>query len=145
MLANSLNKVLFHFIFFLDHSSSLRASLESLEKSMQELVLLTHLETGIASLDFGLYRHQRRSELSSLAFNAYTALEKICTCPQLHGDSARNCLLACKYLLPGLLMTPRGASEIAPKGLAVIREHTLHFLKHLVSVVRRSFSYAFSV
>ena len=32
-------------------------------------------------------------------------------------------------------MTYRGSSEISPKGLAVIREHALHFVKHLMSVV----------
>ena len=32
-------------------------------------------------------------------------------------------------------MTPRGSSDIAPRGLTVIREHTLHFVKHLMSVL----------
>jgi hypothetical protein len=44
-LTNSLNKVLYHFLVFLEHSS-LKRSIESLEASIQELVDLTHLETG---------------------------------------------------------------------------------------------------
>ena len=38
-------------------------------------------------------------------------------------------------MLPGILMTPRGSSDIAPRGLTIIREHTLHFVKHLMSVL----------
>jgi hypothetical protein len=43
-----------------------------------------------------------------------------------------------QFLLPGILMVPRGASDIAPRGLTIIREHTLHFIKHLMSVVSAS-------
>ena len=42
-------------------------------------------------------------------------------------------LFSLQYLLPGILMTPRGSSDIAPRGLTIIREHTLHFVKYLMS------------
>ena len=99
--------------------------------SVQELVELTRLETAYANLDFG--REVRRSDLSALAFNAYIGLGKLCN--PLHGDIKRNVALIFKFLLPGVLMTYRGASEIAPKGLTVIREHTLHFARHLMATV----------
>ena len=86
---------------------------------------------GFANLDFG--HSKRRSGLSALAFNAYTGLEKI-TQP-LHGKTKRTVLLIFKHLLPGILMIHRGSSDIAPRGLTVIREHTLHFVKHIMSVV----------
>ena len=41
-------------------------------------------------------------------------------------------LLRC--MLPGLLMTV-GSSDISPKGYGVIREHALHFIKHLMAHV----------
>ena len=37
-------------------------------------------------------------------------------------------------MLPGLLMTV-GSFDISPKGYAVIREHALHFIKHLMAHV----------
>ena len=49
--------MLFHFLTFLDHCS-LKRSAESLDNSIQEMVDLTHLETGFANLDFG--HRQRR-------------------------------------------------------------------------------------
>ena len=122
--------MLFHYLEFLDNCS-LKRSAESLDNSIQEMVDLTHLETGFANLDFG--HQQRRSGLSALAFNAYISLRKICE--PLHGDKTRTALLVFKYLLPGILMIPRGSSDIAPRGLTVIREHALHFVKHLMSVV----------
>eukprot|EP00095_Tigriopus_kingsejongensis_P003824 maker-scaffold2482_size15237-snap-gene-0.3 protein:Tk03824 transcript:maker-scaffold2482_size15237-snap-gene-0.3-mRNA-1 annotation:"condensin-2 complex subunit d3" len=126
-LANALNGVIYDFHVFLDHHP-LKRSLESLELTVSELVELTHLETTIANLDFG--HKNRRSDLSALAFNAYCALERICH--PLHGDVKRSLLLIFKFLLPAILMTHRGSSEITPKGLTIIREHSLHFVKHLV-------------
>lgn len=132
-LTISLNRVLYHFLHLLDHCP-LKRSAESLEVTVQELVELTRLETDFASLDFG--RAQRRSGLSALAFNAYTGLEKVCR--PLHGDVRKKLVpLVFKHLLPAVLMTHRGASEVAPRGLTVIREHTLHFVKHLMTVVSR--------
>ena len=32
-------------------------------------------------------------------------------------------------------MIHRGSSDITPKGLVVIRDHTLHFVKHMMVVV----------
>ena len=132
-LTNSLNRVLYHFLHMLEHCS-LKRSAESLEVTMQELVELTRLETEFASLDFGRTQRQRRSGLSAMAFNAYIGLEKVCRA--LHGDvRARLVPLVFKHLLPAVLMTHRGASEVAPRGLTIIREHTLHFVKHLMTVV----------
>ena len=37
-------------------------------------------------------------------------------------------------MLPGLLMTV-GSFDISPKGYGVIREHALHFIKHLMAHV----------
>ena len=85
--------MLFHFLAFLDHCS-LKRSAESLDNSIQEMVDLTHLETGFANLDFG--HQQRRSGLSGLAYNAYIALQRICE--PLHGDAARTTLLVFKVL-----------------------------------------------
>ena len=130
-LTNLLNRVLFHFLHLLDHCP-LKRSAESLEVTVQELVELTRLETEFASLDFG--RPQRRSGLSALAFNAYIGLEKVCR--PTHGDVKKRLVpLVYKHLLPAILMTYRGSSDVAPKGLAVIREHTLHFVKHLMIAV----------
>ena len=36
-------------------------------------------------------------------------------CEPLHGDKTRTALLVFKYLLPGILMIPRGSSDIAPR------------------------------
>lgn len=129
-LTSGLNKVLFHFLTLLDHCS-LKRSQESLELSVQELVELTHLETGFANLDFG--HHLRRSDLSALAYNAYIGLQKLCA--PLHGQVEHITAMVFRYLLPGILMTHRGASEIAPRGLAIIREHAMHFVKHLMATV----------
>ncbi|TRY62148.1 hypothetical protein TCAL_11306, partial [Tigriopus californicus] len=126
-LTNALNAVIYDFHVFLDHHP-LKRSLESMELTVSELVELTHLETSFANLDFG--HRNRRSDLSALAFNAYCALEKICH--PLHGDLRRSLLLILKCLLPAILMTHRGSSEIAPRGLTIIREHSLHFVKHLM-------------
>ena len=41
-----------------------------------------------------------------------------------------------KSLLPGILMVHKGSSDIAPRGLTVIREHTMHFVQHLMKMVR---------
>lgn len=130
-LTNALNAVIYDFHVFLDHHP-LKRSLESMELTVSELVELTHLETSFANLDFG--HSSRRSDLSALAFNAYCALEKICH--PLHGDLRRSLLLILKCLLPAILMTHRGSSEIAPRGLTIIREHSLHFVKHLMRRVR---------
>ena len=43
-------KVLFHYLEFLDNCS-LKRSAESLDNSIQEMVDLTHLETGFANLE----------------------------------------------------------------------------------------------
>ena len=86
------------------------------------------------NLDFNQTR-QRRSDYTALAYNAYIGLEKLCK--KLHGNVLANQLpLIFRTLLPGILMNHRGSSEIAPRGLAVIRDHTLHFVKHLMAVVR---------
>lgn len=82
-------------------------------------------------MDFG--RTQRRSGLSAMAFNAYVGLEKVCQ--PMHGNVKKNVLLVLKNLLPAILMAPRGASELAPRGLTIIREHTMHFVKHLMTRV----------
>ena len=104
----------------------------------QIFFLTNHFFKGFANLDFNRsFRRSgelRRSDLSSLAFNAYCGLEKLCK--RIHGPIHNTCVLICKSLLPGLLMTHRGSSEITPKGLTVIREHTLHFVKHLMASVR---------
>ena len=55
-------------------------------------------------------------------------------CGPLHGmvEKTQGPILF-RCILPGVLMTGiHGGSDIAPKGLAVIREHTLHFIKHLM-------------
>ena len=101
---------------------------------VQQLVTLTHLETEFANLDFG--RSQRRSGLSSLAFNAYIGLEKLCQ--PLHGDVKRSVLLLFKNLLPSVLMTHKGSSEISQRGLTVIREHSLHFVKRIVGLTGKN-------
>ena len=129
-LTNGLNNVLYNFLTMLDFCP-LKRSPESLELTIQELVELTHLETGFASLDFG--RSLRKSDLSALSYNAYSGLEKLCK--PLHGNVTSTVKLIFKFLLPGILMTHRGSSEISPKGLAVIREHSLHFTKHIMASV----------
>ena len=104
-LTSHLNGVLFHFLLFLDHME-LKRSAESLEMAVQEMVELTHLETGnekrgmfkmecselvrlpgFANLDFGRTSN-RRSDLSALAFNSYVGLSKICN-PR-HGDMKKT-------------------------------------------------------
>ena len=129
-LTNGLNRVLYSFLTMLDHCP-LKRSPESLEQTVAELVELTHLETGFANLDFT--QRLKRSDLSSLAYNAYVGLQRLCT--PLHGQVSNVCKLILQHILPGILMTHRGSSDISPKGLAVIREHTLHFIKHLMVTV----------
>ena len=87
--------------------------------------------TGVANLDFN--KSLRRSDLSALAFNAYCGLQKLCN--RIHGPVHDSCVQISRFLLPGLLMTHRGSSEITPKGLGVIRDHALHFVKHLMASV----------
>ena len=58
-------------------------------------------------------------------------------CKPLHGNVERTqgpLLLRC--ILPGILMVGiHGSSDISPKGHGVIREHALHFIKHLMAHV----------
>lgn len=126
-LTVALNRVLYSCLTMLDHCP-LKRSPESLELTIMELVELTHLETGFANLDFSI--RLRRSDLSALAFNAYSGLEKLCS--SIHGSISTTVSQIFRHLLPGILMTHRGSSDISPKGLAVIREHALHFVKHLI-------------
>jgi len=61
-------------------------------------------------------------------------------CGPLHGlvDKSQGPLLF-KCILPGVLMTDgQGSSSISSKGLGVIREHALHFIKHLMAHVSSS-------
>ena len=53
--------------------------------------------------------------MSSLAFNAYSGLEKLCI--PLHGSVPEIAKLIFRYLMPGILMTHHGSSEITPKGI----------------------------
>ena len=126
-LTSGLNRSLYSFLTMLDHCP-LKRSPESLEQTIAELVELTHLETGFANLDFT--QRLKRSDLSSLAYNAYVGLQRLCT--PLHGQVSNVTKLILQHVLPGILMTHRGSSDISPKGLAVIREHALHFIKHLM-------------
>ena len=130
-LTAGLNNALYSFLIMLDHCP-LKRSQESLDQTILELVELTHLETAFANLDFNQSR--RRSDLSALAYNAYAGLEKLCV--PIHGSVPEITKLIFRYLLPGILMTHHGSSDIAPKGLNVIREHSLHFVKHLMVKVR---------
>ena len=57
-------------------------------------------------------------------------LEKLCV--PIHGSVPEISKLIFRHLLPGILMTHHGSSDITPKGLNVIREHSLHFVKHLM-------------
>lgn len=51
--------------------------------------------------------------------------------------NASNDYQVMKNLMPGILMNPtRGSSDLTPKGLSVIQEHSKHFVKHLISTVR---------
>lgn len=129
-LTSGLNRSLYSFLTMLDHCP-LKRSPESLEQTIAELVELTHLETGFANLDFT--QRLKRSDLSSLAYNAYVGLQRLCT--PLHGQVSNVTKLILQHVLPGILMTHRGSSDISPKGLAVIREHALHFIKHLMVTV----------
>lgn len=113
-LTGGLNRVLFSFLTMLDHCP-LKRSQESLDQTVIELVELTHLETGFANLDFN--QRLKRSDLSALAFNAYVGLEKLCSA--IHGSVPDIVKLICQHILPGILMTHRGSSEISPKGLQV--------------------------
>ena len=56
-------------------------------------------------------------------------------CGSIHGavDKVQGPLLF-RCILPGLLMTV-GSADISPKGYGVIREHALHFIKHLMAHV----------
>ena len=110
-LTSGMNRVLYSFLVMLDHCP-LKRSQESLDQTVVELVELTHLETGFANLDFN--QRLKRSDLSSLAFNAYVGLEKLCG--PIHGSVCDIVKLIFQHILPGILMTHRGSSEISPKG-----------------------------
>ena len=129
-LTSGLNKVLYSFLVMLDHHPLKRCP-ESLEQTIIELVELTHLETSIPNLDFN--QRQRRSDLSALAYNAYSGLAKLCL--PIHGSVSNISKLVFQNIMPGILMTHRGSSEVTPQGLKVIREHALHFVKHVMSQV----------
>ena len=129
-IVSALNRLIYTVVLFADRFS-MKRSTEAFEDTIQELVNLTQLETGVPNLDFG--HTTRRSDLSALAFNGYVALEKFCA--DLHGPVERTVKRIFKFLLSGILMMPRGASELEPRELTVIRDHTLHFVKYLVSRV----------
>ena len=113
---------------------SLKHSPESLDETIYVLVDLTLCERQNAQSVF--LGHHGTSTVTSLAYNAYVALQ--CICSDMHGKPRKIVTLVLKHLLPNVLMNSRGLSDLPLRALNVIREHSVIFVKYLMTQLQEA-------
>ena len=130
-LIRLLNVLLSDFI-RLSQRFSLKHSPESMDETISILVDLTQCETHNAQAVF--LGHHGTSSTTSLAYNAYVALQ--CMCSAMHGKPRKIVMIVLKHTLPNILMTSRGSSDLGIRALGVIRDHSVIFVKYLTTQLK---------
>lgn len=94
------------------------------------LVSLTALETTLA-LDLRDKRREMPGSVALLATEGYRGLGLLCS--SMHGERLAGSRAVLRSLLPGILMAEKEQrADLTPKERAVIREHGINFVLHLV-------------
>ncbi|XP_076054806.1 condensin-2 complex subunit D3-L-like isoform X2 [Oratosquilla oratoria] len=127
----SLNILLHDFIRLLQRFS-LKRSPETLDETVGILVDVTRSETHNAQGIF-VGRHGPGS-VTALAYNAYVSLQNVCS--RLHGNPKKIVTLVMKHIIVNILMVGRGSSQMSWRSLGVIREHSLIFVKYLLTQLK---------
>ncbi|XP_068227070.1 condensin-2 complex subunit D3-L-like [Palaemon carinicauda] len=130
-LIRSLNILLNDFL-RLTHRFSFKHSSECLDETINILIDVSRAETRDAQGIF-LGRHGP-STVTALAYNAYVALQSICN--PIHGKINRIVILIMKHIMYNILMISRGCSDLSPRSLGVIRDHSQIFVKYLLTQVK---------
>lgn len=111
---------------------SLKRSSECLDESISILIEVSRSETHNAQAIFiGLHSP---STVTALAYNAYVAIQSFCN--PIHGKIDKTVVLIMKHILHNILMTARGTSDLSPRSLGIIRDHSQIFVKYLLTQVR---------
>lgn len=126
-LIRSLN-ILLNDLLRLSNRFSLKHSADALDETINVLIEITRSEIHNAQGVF-VQRHSANS-VSSLAYNAYVALQNLCN--PLHGNPKSIITTIMKYIINNILMVPRGSSDLSTRALSVIREHSVIFVKYLI-------------
>uniref|UniRef100_A0A2P2I5C0 Condensin-2 complex subunit D3-like n=1 Tax=Hirondellea gigas TaxID=1518452 RepID=A0A2P2I5C0_9CRUS len=111
---------------------SLKHSPESLDETIGILVDVTRSETHNAHAVF--LGHHGNSTVTSLVYNAYVSLQ--CICSHLHGSLKKIVTLVLKHILNNILMISRGTSDLSLRSLGVIRDHSVIFVKYLLTQIK---------
>lgn len=130
-LIRSLNVLLNDFL-RLTQRFSFKHSSECLDETINILIDVSRSETRDAQGIF-LGRHGP-STVTALAYNAYVALQSICN--PIHGKISRIVILIMKHIMYNILMISRGSSDLSPRALGVIRDHSQIFVKYLLTQVK---------
>ncbi|XP_076046564.1 chromosome associated protein D3 [Oratosquilla oratoria] len=129
----SLNILLHDFLRFVQRFS-LKRSPETLDETVSILVDVTRCETQSAQGIFvGLHGP---GSVTALAYNSYVSLQHVCS--SLHGNPKKIVTLVMKHILVNILMIGRGSSQLSWRSLGVIREHSLIFIKYLLTQLKES-------
>ena len=107
---------------------SLKHSPETLDETVSILVNITRCETTNAHAVF--LGNQGVTTVTSLVYNSYVALQ--CISNDIHGKVGKIVTLAMKHLMPHILMTSRGSSDLSLRSLGVIRDHSIIFVKYIM-------------
>lgn len=132
-LVRLLNVLLGDFIRFAQRFS-LKHSPESLDETICTLVEVTRCETHNAHSVF-LGNHGS-STVTSLTYNSYVALQ--CISSNLHGNTRKIVTLILKHILYNILMISRVSSDLSVRALGVIRDHSVIFVKYLLTQLKES-------
>lgn len=130
-LIRSLNILLNDFL-RLSQRFSLKHSPESMDETISILVDVSRSETHNAQGIF-VGRHGPAT-VTALAYNAYVALQSICN--PIHGKVNKIVIMIMKHIMYNILMISRGSSDLSARSLGVIRDHSLIFVKYILTQVK---------
>lgn len=130
-LIRSLN-ILLNDFFRLSQRFSLKHSPESMDETISILVDVSRSETHNAQGIF-VGRHGPAT-VTALAYNAYVALQSICN--PIHGKVNKIVIMIMKHIMYNILMISRGSSDLSARSLGVIRDHSLIFVKYILTQVK---------
>ncbi|XP_066593956.1 condensin-2 complex subunit D3 isoform X2 [Prorops nasuta] len=124
-LIKSLNSIMYDLILMIK-SFWLKEYFLSLDITISMLVEVTKLDADLSQ--FQLHTFSNDATVTSMVYNAYSALQALCTCK--HGPVDVTITLIAKYILPRFLFTH---SDSNLKYMVNVREVTIRFLKTLVT------------